>query len=400
MSRKKESAWGIIGSVLLVVLVLALIVGISTAGTYFLLRYLEGPTHREGFGPEDLRAPLPATATPWKEAPPVNITGGPSPNIYGKIARQVNATEGLGAILNISMKNEGARSVYVETITIGSGWGEVARNEVGRYVRPDEEVHLLTAHVPIPSPPPLMSERTMTIRGDLLIEDMSSWVRRADRELTSPFDVEINPLMETDPDFDIELNYYRWFDRVNGLIEGDIDFIGSFLDEGVPGWRDGYDIQRVVSAFEYMNSEIDYIPDPGSGSDDWYSPEECVMRGGGDCEDYSMLYAGMITAMGGSARVVLTETHAFCMVYIGPSDVILEGINDRFGVDLPLQVWEDELGKWLVVEPQSKFTFGWFPVGVYPSNTPNNSMYIYGQTSNYWGFQDIENIYVLDIYFN
>ncbi|MBN1539088.1 MAG: transglutaminase domain-containing protein, partial [Candidatus Thermoplasmatota archaeon] len=160
-----------------------------------------------------------------------------------------------------------------------------------------------------------------------------------------------------------------------------------------------YTIQKVVDAYEFVRGSLDYIPDPDTGRNEWISPMACLNKGGGDCEDFSILLGSIITAMGGNARVIITSGHAFNAVYLGEDDSILNAVNDRFGVRIPFQIWEDELGKWLIIEPQSQLVFGWFPLDVTPVLERDDSMYVHGYGDIYWGFADSEEISIVDIYF-
>ncbi len=374
-----------------------ILIAASTLGVLLLLRYLDESRYREGFTVDDLIIPGSEFREPFSEEPPPFITGGQAPNIYGKVTRQINATEGVGAFIKLSLVNEGNMSIFVEFLILEPEWGTEIIKPVNRYVHPLTETYLCKVHIPIPSPPPTHSNRGCTVYADLLIEKNVSWVRREHRELSS-FEVEMDQLSEGEADFEVEENYYQWYDKVNSMIEEDMDYLTSLLDEASPGWDEGYTIQSIVDVFEYINSEIEYIPDPGTEGDHWYSPSECIARGGGDCEDFSMLYGGLITAMGGSARLIFTDSHAFCSVFIGHDDSILDRIEERAGSKLAMQVWEDDMGKWLVVEPQSNFLFGWFPVGATPIDLADDQMYLYGHSGLGWDIPNTDSIYIVDIY--
>ncbi len=374
-----------------------ILIAASTLGVLLLLRYMDGSMYREGFTVDDLIIPGSKYMEPFSEEPPLFITGGQAPNIYGKVTRQVNATEGVGAFIKLSLVNEGNRSIFIEFLILEPEWGMEIIKPVNRYVHPLTETYLCSVHIPIPLPSPSFSNRGCTVYADLLIEKNISWVRREHRELSS-FDIEMDRLSKKENEFEVEENYYFWYDRVNSMIDDDMDYLTSLLDEASPGWENGYTVQSIVDVFEYIKSEIEYIPDPDTEGDHWYSPSECIARGGGDCEDFSMLFGGLIAAMGGSARLIFTDSHAFCSVFMGHDDSILDRIEERAGSKLAMQVWEDDLGKWLVVEPQSNFLFGWFPVGAIPIELADGQMYLYGHSGLGWNIPNTDSIYIVDIY--
>jgi len=200
-----------------------------------------------------------------------------------------------------------------------------------------------------------------------------------------------------EPTVNIRMNPAFYYDKVNGLVEDDrkelVEFLGnSTLGEGA------YTIQKVADAFEFVSSNLEYIPDPEGEKNEWLSPIECLERGGGDCEDYSVVLGAIITALGGTARVVITSEHAFCMIYIGGSDTLLSHLHDRYGAAIPFQIFEDDLGRWVLVEPQSTTAFGWFPVNVLPSLAPGSGTSLYGDPERGWSFQNNDEVYVVDIY--
>jgi hypothetical protein len=106
--------------------------------------------------------------------------------------------------------------------------------------------------------------------------------------------------------------------------------------------------------------------------------------------------------MGGNARVIITSHHAFNVVYIGKEPSLLDLIDERYGLDIPFQLMEDDLGIWLVVEPQSYLVFGWFPsdVVVQKVNSSQGSIstYIYGNNVLEWVYEDSDEVSVVDIY--
>ncbi|MBN2657361.1 MAG: hypothetical protein JXR86_09895 [Spirochaetales bacterium] len=92
----------------------------------------------------------------------------------------------------------------------------------------------------------------------------------------------------------------------------------------VPG-REG--IQQILAIHRYIASEWSYINDPLFEQSDYYSPADRTIALGlaGDCDDYAILMASAVEAIGGKARILygtcVEGAHAWCEVYIGPEEV-------------------------------------------------------------------------------
>lgn len=76
-------------------------------------------------------------------------------------------------------------------------------------------------------------------------------------------------------------------------------------------------IVRIFSLFRHINHNFQYVPD--SQRDEYFaSPQETILNGlGGDCDDHSILMVSAIEAIGGRARMVLTEGHLYPELYCG-----------------------------------------------------------------------------------
>ena len=73
--------------------------------------------------------------------------------------------------------------------------------------------------------------------------------------------------------------------------------------------------------------------------------------------------AAMVTAAGGTARVYLTDNHAFAAVYIGRDLSLLKNIDAFYQANLSYAFFKDEFGYWLVADPLASFYLGGLPVG-------------------------------------
>jgi len=389
-------------------MVLVIFMGATLFGMYYYLNRLLDDTTRDGFTSEDLTVPASIERSFGSEEPPLDIVPWDPPHNMPmewncSVGFQSNLTtgkidgfDGIGAVLNLSLINTGGRELYVEWVYLELGWASSMENGVGRYVPIGGTRQLRHFLLPSPDAEVSPSRLYIYISIDILIDDGSIWVRRESIgfgqigvHFENPGDVRTDPVVKNNP------SYY--FDRINGLIKDDREQVRSLVENSTLG--DGnFSIQKVADAYEYVMGTLTYIPDPDTGSNQWISPMTCLARGGGDCEDYSVLFGALVNAMGGSVRVIITSGHAFNAVFIGENLSVLDLINDRYGMEIPFQIWEDELGKWLLVEPQSKLVFGWFPLDVGPSPEPTSSAYLYGHEENGWGFLDSDRVSIVDIY--
>jgi transglutaminase-like putative cysteine protease len=146
-----------------------------------------------------------------------------------------------------------------------------------------------------------------------------------------------------------------------------------------------YNIYQLCSLFDDTKSTIDYISDP-RGRDLWSAPGDTLEIGAGDCDDYSILLASLVEAIGGTSRIYLTDTHAFASVYIGNASntaLTIEAIRQYYG-DLPVYYTTDEYGSWLILDPTSSVYAGGLPAGTAP-------------VKGGWTFRDTSQVIVIDV---
>lgn len=384
--------------------IMTIMMAATLAGFYFFMQYLIDGQQREGFSQEDLVAPIDEERPIESEDRPVFIRPGATPSFSCRLFWPVNATTkmldgytGIGAVLNISLENTGMASLYIERVQVTSQWGAEETGEIGKYVEPGEERYLRHILLPIPDPAPDSGNRSYSVSIDLLVEKELSWIRKEGME----FDPSTVSIMEPAPyrtSPDVNLNNPYYYDKVIDMIDQDRGSIRSLVQNSSLGIGP-YSIQKVADVYEFVTGNLEYISDPDNGRNEWISPMSCLSRGGGDCEDYAILFASLIEAVGGSARVIITSGHAFNSVYIGEDLSVLDSLDERYGLDIPFLVHSDDLGNWLVIEPQSYLVFGWFPLDVEPTTGSDDSMYLYGDNDIGWNFVDTDDIYIVDIYF-
>ena len=78
-------------------------------------------------------------------------------------------------------------------------------------------------------------------------------------------------------------------------------------------------LARYFSLFKHVRQNWRYVNDP-LGMDYYSPPTESMQLLAGDCDDYSILMASSIMAIGGEARVVITQSHMYTEVKVGKVD--------------------------------------------------------------------------------
>ena len=401
--RKGRTGRVVLKAISIIALVLMMLA--ATYTSYVLvMRLLDTDPVREGFDKGDLRAPISSGAVYEQDPAPTFIRGGPAPPSAFSISFPVNGTTkkleaipGLGGIINLTMINEGATRIYVERMEVSAGWGPTSHVAVGRAVGPGESRYMRHFVIPMPVPAPPEGDLHFSMSFDILIGPLieeAAWTRRTGVEFGMN-EVQISPVSNVSVAPDVRMNRAVVYDRVLPHLREDLPLLRSIAenisDDGI------YTEMDIVEAALYLENTLEYISDP-DGKDVWSSPSETLAAGGGDCEDWSVLYGGLIAVMGGSARVMLNGRHVMCSVYIGDDDSVLDPIFARFGADIPLLIYEDALGKWLIVDPQGGPSFGWFPVNTEPTDALDPELFIYKHPDISWHYTDPTILYIVDIY--
>ncbi len=404
--RKRKDGAGWIRFILTIFFLFILMAG-TLAGLNLYLQYVLDREDRQGFEKDDLVTPLYERRPLISDERPLFIGSDIVPPFSCRLLWPINGTSeeldaipGIGAVLNLSLRNEGGTRVYVEKVYFETGWGGNGSGIVNRIVEPGELRYLRHLLVSIPDPAPSPSLLTYKLFIDILVEGPSSWIRKDGLDFEdSGFNLIPHAIGKNSPHYTFNRPYY--YDKVNGLIKGEIDGLKLILQEN--GLDDGrFTIQDIADAFEFVSNSLEYRSDPDTGKNEWISPLTCLARGGGDCEDYSVLLGAVITCLGGNARVIITSHHAFNAIYIGNDTDLLDLLDERFGMEVPFQLMEDDLGIWLLVEPQSYVVFGWFPsdvlvqeIGVEQGSIKTS---IYGNDVIGWVYGDSDSVSVVDIY--
>ncbi|MDR2410683.1 MAG: transglutaminase-like domain-containing protein [Bacteroidales bacterium] len=86
-----------------------------------------------------------------------------------------------------------------------------------------------------------------------------------------------------------------------------------YFDEYYPKYRQ---ICRQFSLLKYIKENFKYVSDP-SNFDYFAPPQESIKLMAGDCDDYSILLASVLKAIGANVRIVWAPKHVYPELYCG-----------------------------------------------------------------------------------
>jgi len=107
------------------------------------------------------------------------------------------------------------------------------------------------------------------------------------------------------------------------------DYALSLIDKDHGG---NYNIAQICDVWEKIYKRWTYVNDPNGLN--YYSPASRTINLGlkGDCDDFAILVASTMSAIGGSPRVILASNtgggHAYTEVYLGPDKSNLESATN------------------------------------------------------------------------
>jgi len=280
-----------------------------------------------------------------------------------------------GGFISISCENSGENDIFVYRYGIAVNWSfpwDWIYEEHNVLIRPGQERHLGVVYI---TPPNITGNYTYEIIMSILVKDnelydehgVESWydngtVHSKQRE----FNVE--PLAAPDEVEVINNNKY-YYERVNEKVEFDGLENHEIIQDIRARYPGGYNIYQVLAIYDYILNNLSYIPDPEE-RDYWCNPYETIGRGGGDCEDFSILFSSLTGALGGTTRIYLTQTHAFSVLYMGNTSVkddLLTAIELFYGTSLNFVIYEDKKGYWIAADPAGSWYMGGLPADATPS---------------------------------
>ncbi|HAJ57484.1 MAG TPA: hypothetical protein DCL35_06915 [Candidatus Omnitrophica bacterium] len=140
-----------------------------------------------------------------------------------------------------------------------------------------------------------------------------------------------------------------------------------------------YNFGQVSAIWSYLKGNWNYANDPRGF--EYFAPafESVEANLTGDCDDFAILMASSIEAIGGSARVVLAyakdSAHAYCEVYVSDNPEHARGIVEELAIIenyKGVHFHKDQQGYWLNLDysaayPGGPFAPALFEVAVYPN---------------------------------
>jgi hypothetical protein len=306
---------------------------------------------REGFSEADLTVPVPAE--PTVNYKPVAKAELPYPFSYNASWKIGAFWEHYRGALHLSIHNVGVNDLFVYGLAIQIGdERQDAMLANGQKLKPGEaETFILSFTCP--------SAGTHTYRlGTYLLAGRGGrWYDHELEYLDGTYEMDVQQVR--DGAYELVKNNYRHYDRINDLVDPYDPVVQQQTQEVIRTLGMEYTIHRVCAIFDWIRENIEYVNDTGN---EWTAPYKVFDRGG-DCEEFAMLLSAMVTAAGGTARIYLSDTHAFATVYLGATLGPLGEIDDYYDANLSYAYFEDAFGYWLVADPLAGFYLGDLPVG-------------------------------------
>ncbi|MDK2826607.1 hypothetical protein SAMN04488589_1558 [Methanolobus vulcani] len=288
--------------------------------------------------------------------------------------------EGTEAAISVYAHNMGDSPVYIYQFGFKlKGQDEIVFHQAGVNVEPGEEERVGIISIDVPEN---VTQMQLEPFISLFVQtDSAKWHDYEDQEFEK-INIDVSykkdaqsPKYSTNPE--------QLFILVNEKIDPYDVQVRTMAAASAKKYPGQYNIYQLCRLFDDTKEKIQYISDP-RGKDLWSTPGDTITVGAGDCDDYAILLASLIEAIGGTSRVYLTDTHAFAAAYIGnDTENIADAIGEYYG-PVPIYYTTDEYGCWLMMDPTSSIYAGGLPGGTAP-------------TENGWTFLNTSTVTVIDI---
>jgi transglutaminase-like putative cysteine protease len=288
--------------------------------------------------------------------------------------------EGKKNVVTVYVKNTGDTPIFIYKFGfLLLSENETAMVDTGVTILPEEERNIGIITLDVPD-----DVEELKVRPEMAIlaqTDLGKWHDYGIedfREMT--INVRESASMQ-EPEYSSNPEYV--FNLVNSKIDPHNIQVRTMAAASAKKYPGKYNIYQVCALFDDTRGSIEYISDP-RGRDLWSTPDETITVGAGDCDDYAILLASLIEAIGGTSRVYLTDTHAFATVYIGNDiEEVGRSIENYYG-SVPIYYTTDQYGSWLMLDPTSSIYAGGLPSGTAP-------------TDEGWTFLNTSTVTVIDI---
>ncbi|MCD6473447.1 MAG: hypothetical protein J7K47_00860 [Thermoplasmata archaeon] len=337
--------------------------------------------YRHGFDENDVVAPTPYHVE-WQEKPKDAAIIPPGYSYELNVTIPRNLYPNYWNALEIAIKNNGNTKLFIYNIAIeidGNTFKQWDGKE-GKEIGVGEKKSFI-ASFKVSSP----GEYRYRI-GVYFMAASRKWYDYGCK-YTQEYEISIDEYSEA-TNYKFHKNYYVYFDKIKKLVDPCDNIVKQRANIASSGYGYGYNIAKVCAIFDYIKDNMKYVND-SDDKDIWNSPSVALLNGG-DCEEFAMTMAAMTMAKGGTARIYMTDNHAFAAIYIGKDLGILDSIDSYYHAKLSYALFEDKLGYWIVADMLSSFYLGCLPVGGYATGESNNErVYEWSIATN--------NLYAIDV---
>lgn len=328
---------------------LAVIALVCMAGCIF-FQNLE----REGFNEEDLTIPSASSYTfnNFEEKPQENAFIGPTAS-YRLSWEFAALYAGYRGVFRINVENMGSYNLFIYGFAIKiDGKEQKDRWDDGKIVVPgDKEKFFFSFNCPS------AGNHSYKLGVYIMAERNGRWHDYGLEYSDEKKEFEVRGYANAS--YKLRRNYYYYFDKVNELVNPYEPIIYQKAYQITSSFGNGYNIAKVCAIFDWVYENVPYENETG---DEWIKPSIALYEGG-DCEEFAMLISAMVEAIGGTARVYITDNHAFAAIYIGKDISLLKSIDAYYHANLNYALLHDEFGYWIVADPLAYFYLGGLPVG-------------------------------------
>jgi transglutaminase-like putative cysteine protease len=185
-----------------------------------------------------------------------------------------------------------------------------------------------------------------------------------------------------------------YFQLVNGLFQ-DKDWTRQKALQVAGNSTESPDAYQICRLFDFIKSNLTYITDPEQNENEWITPKETILRGGGDCEDQAITLAALAISLGATTRCHFTSTHAFASVFCGDLSGlsnVTASISTYYGMTAhppDIVSYHDAFGYWVMMDPIAGFYPGAPPLGCSPVKAENDGYS--------WDFISTKHVISIDI---
>jgi hypothetical protein len=169
-----------------------------------------------------------------------------------------------------------------------------------------------------------------------------------------------NPIV-VDPDAELAKKYAQAIDYTNPITR-------DYAIQLAAKWPGKFHIGQICEIYDHLYKNWRYVNDPWGV--DFISPASRTIQANlaGDCDDFAVLMAAMIAAIGGSPRIIIAWNndvgHAYAEVFMGDEANLKEcakTIFDRYKIFDPIHYHKEASGDcWLNLDWSAKFPGGTF----------------------------------------